>query len=98
MADCSSLAEVRANIDRIDAHIIPLLAERAGYVSQAARFKDTKNAVVDNDRVEQVALRVRHLAVENDTDPDLIEHIYRAMMDAFIVFESQVWKREHPGR
>jgi isochorismate pyruvate lyase len=95
MTKCLSLAEVRQNIDRLDAIIVPLLAERAGFVAQAAGFKVTKAAVVDNDRIEQIALRVRHLAIENGTDPDLIEHIYRALINAYIVFESQQWVRLH---
>jgi isochorismate pyruvate lyase len=95
MTECHSLAEVRSHIDRLDSRIVPLLAERAGYVAQAARFKEDKAAVVDVDRIEAIILRVRHLAVENAAAPDLIEHIYRAMMDAYIVFESQVWKDLH---
>lgn len=92
---CESLEQVRENIDRLDRQIVPLLAERAGYVEQAARFKDTKSAVVDIDRIEAIILKVRHLANEEGTSPDLIEHIYRAMIDAFIIHESQVWKTLH---
>ena len=94
---CADLAEVRRNIDRLDRDIVELLAERAGYVEQAAGFKATKAQVVDNDRIEDVVLKVRHLANENGTDPDLIEHIYRSMIDAYIIHESQVWKRLHEG-
>ncbi|MGE5503358.1 MAG: chorismate mutase [Actinomycetota bacterium] len=97
MTECNSLAEVRSHIDRLDSRIVPLLAERAGYVAQAARFKETKAKVVDVERIEEIVRRVRHLAVENAAQPDLIEHIYRAMMDAYIVFESQVWKDVHKG-
>ncbi len=97
MNTCANLAEVRLNIDRLDRDIVELLAERAGYVEQAAGFKATKAQVVDNDRIEDVILKVRHLANENGTDPDLIEHIYRSMIDAYIIHESQVWKRLHEG-
>lgn len=36
---CTTLEEVRNNIDRLDQQIVTLLAERGRYVSQAARFK-----------------------------------------------------------
>ncbi|MBP5168762.1 MAG: chorismate mutase, partial [Oscillospiraceae bacterium] len=36
---CSSLEEVRENIDRIDNEIIKLIAERTTYVVQASSFK-----------------------------------------------------------
>lgn len=96
MTEYNSLGEVRSRIDRLDSRIVPLLAERAGYVAQAAGFKATKAEVVDTDRIEEVVRRVRHLANEEDVSPDLIEHIYRALMDAYIVFEAQVWKDLHP--
>ncbi|MGE5547181.1 MAG: chorismate mutase [Solirubrobacterales bacterium] len=94
---CTSLAEVRDNIDRLDDRIVELLAERGRYVEQAARFKATKAAVVDNDRIEDIVLKVRHLANEYGTSPDLIEHIYRAMINAYILHESQEWLKLHEG-
>lgn len=95
MVECANLAEVRDNIDRLDRRIVPLLAERSDYVRQAARFKQTKAAVVDIDRIEQIILKVRHLAIEEGADPDLIERIYRSMIDAFIVFEGHEWTHIH---
>lgn len=95
MAKCRNLGEVRDNIDRLDRQIVPLLAERAGYVRQAAGFKATKAAVVDPERIEAIVLKVRHMAVEESCDPDLVERIYRAMIDAFIIFESQEWTQLH---
>jgi len=88
---CASLAEVRDNIDRLDRLIVPLLAERAGFVAQAAGFKVTKDKVVDIPRIEQIVTKVRGLAEQAETNPDLIERIYRAMIDAYIAFESGVW-------
>ncbi|HTH17279.1 MAG TPA: chorismate mutase [Magnetospirillum sp.] len=96
MPQCKDLAEVRENIDRLDRQIVPLLAERAGYVEQAAGFKPTKAAVVDTDRIEQIILKVRHLANEEGMDPDLVEHIYRSMIDAYIIHEAKVYKNIHP--
>jgi len=96
MAQCKDLAEVRENIDRLDRAIVPLLAERAGYVEQAAGFKPTKAAVVDTPRIEAIILKVRHLAIEEGTCPDLVEHIYRSMIDAYILHEAKIYKKLHP--
>jgi len=92
---CQSLAEVRAHIDRLDRAIVPLLAERAGYVAQAAGFKTERALVVDVPRIEQIVAKVRALAEQEGTDPALIEAIYRAMIDAFIAFENTVWDKDH---
>jgi len=94
---CGSLAEVRANIDRLDRIIVPLLAERAGYVSQAAGFKAERSAVVDVPRIEDIIVKVRALAEENGTDPALIERIYRALIDSYIAFEDGIWASTHPA-
>lgn len=93
--DCKSLGDVRQNIDQLDRKIVALLAERSEYVRQAAKFKQTKAAVVDLERIEAIIVKVRHLAIEEGSDPTLMENIYRAMIEAFIVFESHEWRHLH---
>lgn len=93
---CSTLAEVRENIDRLDRRIIPLLAERAGYVAQAGALKQQKSQVVDHERIEAIISKVRHQAIEEGMDPDLAENIYRAMINAYIMYETHIWKDLHP--
>jgi len=92
---CQSLADVRENIDRLDRLIVPLLSERAGYVAQAAGFKVTRDKVVDQPRIEAIVAKVRGLAEAEGCDPLLIERIYRAMIEAYIAFESGVWDGAH---
>ncbi len=72
------------NIDRIDRKIVELLAERGGYVKQAARFKKTTNDVQAPQRVEQVITKVKTLAAELGANPSVTEQVYRAMIRAFI--------------
>lgn len=42
---CSSLSEVRENIDRIDREIVALIAKRGAFVVKAASFKKTTEEV-----------------------------------------------------
>jgi isochorismate pyruvate lyase len=95
MIECRSIEEVRSNIDRIDAQIVPLLAERSHYVEQAANFKRDRQDVLVPERIEQIILHARHLALENGADPDLLEKIYRSMIDAFVLHEAKVWRELH---
>lgn len=81
---CSSIEDVRHNIDQLDRQIVALLAERGAYVAQAARFKKDSEAVKAPQRVEQVIAKVRHLAIELDASPDVTEQVYRTMIGAFI--------------
>ncbi|MCS4251005.1 chorismate mutase [Pseudomonas sp. BIGb0164] len=81
---CSTLEEVRSNIDRLDQQIVTLLAERGHYVSQAARFKKDTDSVKAPQRVEQVIAKVRALSQTVGANPEVTEQVYRAMIAAFI--------------
>lgn len=84
MNQCASLEQVRAHIDRLDHQIVALLAERGGYVKQAARFKKTPEEVRAPQRVEQVIIKVTDLADQLGASPVVVERVYRAMISAFI--------------
>jgi isochorismate pyruvate lyase len=93
IVECQSLDEVRANINRIDQEMVRLLAERGGYVRQAARFKLTTDDVRAPARVEQVIGRVRALAAEAGASPDLVERVYRTLIAAYIDEELEEHRR-----
>lgn len=82
--NCTSIEEVRLNIDRIDRQIVALLAERGGFVKQAARFKKTTDDVKAPQRVEQVIVKVTALSQEFGANPSVTEQVYRAMISGFI--------------
>ena len=87
----ANLAEVRANIDRLDDAIVALIAERAMYVKDAARFKRDAFQVSAPARQAEVFVKVRTLAAKHDRGfaqlPDVVEAAYRAMVAAFIANE-----------
>lgn len=84
---CENLEQVRENIDRIDREIVKLIAERGTYVVQAAKFKNTTDDVKAPQRVEKIIEKVRNLAKEDDANPDIVENIYREMINSFINYE-----------
>ena len=92
-ADCSSLAEVRAEIDRIDRAIIALIGERAGYVHAAARFKSSEADVAAPDRQASMIVARRAWAEAEDLDPDVVEKLFRDLVAYFIVRETEHWTR-----
>ena len=90
--ECVSLAEVRVEIDRIDERVVALIAERAGYVRAAARFKTSESAVAAPER-QKAMLEVRRRWAEREgVDPDLIEQLYRDLVAYFISHEMDHWK------
>lgn len=81
---CTSIEEVRQQIDQIDRQVVALLARRGNFVTQAAAFKKTTDDVRAPARVEQVIAKVRGLANEAGASADVVERVYRAMIAAFI--------------
>lgn len=87
---CTTLDDVRVQIDRIDAQIVALMAERGTYVAAAGRFKPSVAAVHDGARVERIIVRVRQLAAAQTLSPDIAEATYRAMISAFTDYEKRL--------
>lgn len=52
------MVEVRAEIDRIDRELVALIAERMTYIDAAARIKQARDAVRDEDRKADVLAKV----------------------------------------
>jgi len=86
---CETLAEIRANIDRIDRQIVPLLAERGRYVKDATRFKADAFQVAAPARQQEVIDKVLLLAAQHDAYPEVVEACYRALMAGFIAREQR---------
>jgi len=90
---CTSLDEVRDNIDRIDEEIVKLIAERSFFVKEASRFKKDENDVEAPKRVEAVIEKVRNLAEENCVNGDIVEDVYRTMISSFIKLEKDEFNK-----
>ena len=90
---CSSLAEVRGNIDALDRKIVALLAERGRYVKDAARFKRNAFQVSAPQRQQEVIDKIRALAEKEGAYPEVVEAAYRALIAGFIAREQQ----DHQG-
>ncbi len=87
MTICSTLDEVRQNIDRIDDEIVKLIAERAGYVKQASGFKRNVAEVNADERRKAIYNKVRAKAEALGADPDMVEALYKEMIARNIAME-----------
>lgn len=95
--DCADMPQVRRAIDALDDQLVPLLVTRAGYMTQAARIKRRPEEVRDEARIEAIVQRVRARAAAEGGAPELIEAIYRAMMEACIDYEQREFERLRAG-
>ena len=90
---CQDMQDVRRHIDALDDVLVPLLVEHSGYMTQAARIKQAASQVRDEERIEAIVQRVRQRAAQEGGAPDVIEAIYRSMMEAYIDFEHREFAR-----
>ncbi len=87
--DCTSMDEVRSEIDRIDETIVTLIAERFSYVDRAWQLKEKPEDAVVPWRIQQVIDKVRSHAETNNVPPELIEALWRQMIGWFIQYEEE---------
>jgi isochorismate pyruvate lyase len=85
--DCLTIDEVRSEIDRVDCAIVGLLAQRRDYVQSIMRFKKDGADVHALNRQAQVIAERRQWAERAGLAPDLIETIYRTLIDHFVAEE-----------
>ena len=90
---CTTLQDVRREVNALDDVLVPLLVERVGYMTQAARIKQGVEQVRDEGRIEVIVARVRERAQAEGGDADVMEAIYRSLMEACIAFEHREFAR-----
>lgn len=87
--DCASMAEVRAEIDRIDSEIAALMGERWSYVEQAWRLKSDPSEATVPWRIQEVIDRARARAEEQGWPPSLAEALWRQIIGWGIQYQEE---------
>src|SRR3989344_4183258 len=90
---CTTMQDVRREVNALDDVLVPLLVERVGYMTQAARIKQGVEQVRDEARIQAIVDRVRERAQAEGGDADVIEAIYRSLMEACIAYEHREFAR-----
>ena len=90
---CTTMQDVRREVNALDDLLVPLLVERVGYMTQAARIKQGVEQVRDEARIEAIVVRVRNQVVAEGGDADVMEAIYRSLMEACIAYEHREFAR-----
>lgn len=93
MIKCNSIDEVRNNINNIDEQIVKLIALRGHFVNQAAKFKKDSDDVKAPTRVEEVINKVKNIAKSTGANEEVVENVYRTMMNSFIKLEMKEFER-----
>ena len=89
--DCTSMADIRAEIDRVDEELVRLFASRAAFIDRAGEIKAEIGLPARiGSRVEEVVANVRRHAVATGLPPELVEKLWRRLIDWSIAREESV--------
>jgi len=84
---CRDMAELRAEIDRLDRELVAMLAERQRYIERAEEIKQDRNVVRDEARIEDVVAKVLIAARKAGLDPKIAEPVWRTLIERCIAHE-----------
>lgn len=90
---CTTMEDVRRNVNELDDVLVPLLVTRIGYMQQAARIKGEVGQVRDEARIEAIVARVRERTRQEGGQPDVMEAVYRQLMEECIAYEHREFAR-----
>jgi isochorismate pyruvate lyase len=93
--DCNNIEDVRREIDTIDNEIIGLIGKRLSFIREIIKYKNNAEDIYARDRYNTVIARRRELAKANELNPDVIESIYRILMDYFIKEQFVLLKKKN---
>lgn len=94
-AECSTMADIRAEIDRVDRALMMLFAERWGYIDRAAEIKRPLKLKADIPaRVAEVRENVRRSATELGLEADFYDRLWSQLIDHAIAHERKLLGEE----
>jgi isochorismate pyruvate lyase len=96
-AECTDMSQVRAEIDRIDAAMVDLIAERFGYVERAWQLKRNPAEANVPWRIQQVIDKVKVQARQRGLPVEMIEMVgaqWRNMIGWFVQYEEEKLRQQ----
>ena len=89
-AECQSKDDVRAEIDRLDAELLALFAQRHRYVTRMAQIKTDPHEAYDPARINAILAKQRKRADELGMDEDQAELIWKTLIDWNVNYEKGI--------
>ena len=89
-----NMEELREEIDLLDNELIILFSKRFKFIEDAALIKNDINDIRDNERIEKIIKRLRNLAKKNNLSEDIIEKLWRFIIELSIEQEREIFKNK----
>jgi len=94
---CSTMSELRVQIDRLDRELVKLLSKRQRYIERAAEIKSERSTVRDEGRIADVIAKVLAQAQEAGLRADIAEPVWRVLVERSIAYELEAFDHKHQG-
>ena len=91
---CKNVEEIRECLDEIDLQVIKLLGKRSDYIKEIVKFKIDEEDIFARDRQQEVIRLRREWAKDNKLDPDLIENVYKTLIQFNIQRELKIFRSQ----
>ncbi len=85
------MPQVRAGVDATDRELMALIDRRFGYMRAAARIKQHRDAVRDEERKAVVIANARADAAKRGLPADALAAIWDQLVEASIAYELDAW-------
>ena len=89
--DCRTIADVRAGVDALDEQIVTLLGARMRFMEAAARIKESRDQVRDEQRKAAVISHAQAVARKTGFPPSLVAELYETLVEASIAHELELF-------
>jgi isochorismate pyruvate lyase len=89
----NNLKDVRNAIDQLDDKILPLMIKRSQLVENALKLKKLKSQIRDPKRIKIILDKIERNSENSEVDKKLLRNIWRSMIECYIDFEKNEFKK-----
>ena len=88
------LNNIRNELDKLDNSLIKIIKKRTYLVKKVLKLKETKNQIVDKNRINKILSNIKKKSIKNNIDPKVTKRIWYNMIRAYIDFEKKNFKKK----
>ncbi len=88
------LMKLRKSLDKLDNSFIKLIKKRTSLVKQVLKLKESKNQIIDKERIKFILNQIRKKSLKNKIDPKITNRIWKNMIYSYIDYEKRNFKKK----
>ena len=85
---------IRKKIDQVDDKLLPLMVKRSKLVEKALSLKKKQTEIIDKKRINEISKKIVKKSSELGGDSKLLKKIWLSIIQNFIDYEKQEFKKK----